>query len=130
MNRTNADDPQTQGPRGQEHGAHHRDPGYRGDSGAAGWRPIEMDRLREVGRNLGGQIDEQVHKRPYVVLGAAAGFGFVAGSILGSRLGQVLLAAGVGYVAKRVLGGELGIDRIQAGIEKLTGEAERRSGRS
>ena len=62
----------------------------------------EIARLREVGRNLGGQIDEQVRKRPYVGLGAAAGVGFVAGSLLGSRLGQVLLAAGIGYAAKRV----------------------------
>ncbi len=133
MNRTNADDPQPpHAPgreRGQEHASRRPDSGYRADSSSAR-RPIEMDRLREVGRNLGGQIDEQVRKRPYAVLGAAVGFGFVAGSILGSRLGQVLLAAGVGYAAKRVLGGEFGIDRIQAGLEKLTSDTERRSGRT
>jgi hypothetical protein len=133
MNRTNADDPQPpHAPgreRGQEQAGRRPDPGYRADSSSAR-PPIEMDRLREVGRNLGGQIDEQVRKRPYAVLGAAVGFGFVAGSILGSRLGQVLLAAGVGYAAKRVLGGEFGIDRIQAGLEKLTSDTERRSGRT
>jgi len=134
MNRPNADDPQQQPPRGQERaqepGSRRSEPGYRAGASAAPWHPIEMDRLREVGRNLGGQIDEQVRKRPYAVLGAAAGFGFVAGSILGSRLGQVLLAAGIGYAAKRVLGGDFSIERVQAELEKLTAEADRRSGRS
>jgi ElaB/YqjD/DUF883 family membrane-anchored ribosome-binding protein len=132
MNRPIADDPQPQAPReqAQAHGGQRPDAGHRSNSDVAARRPLEMDRLREVGRNLGGQIDEQVRKRPYVVLGAAAGFGFVAGSVLGSRLGQVLLAAGLGYAAKRVLGGDFGIERIQAEIEKLTGEAERRSGRA
>jgi hypothetical protein len=133
MNRPNADDSQPQDPReerAQAHSGRHPEPGYRSDSNAAARRPIELDRLREVGRNLGNQIDEQVRKRPYAALGAAAGFGFVAGSILGSRLGQMLLAAGIGYAAKRVLGGDFSLDRIQAEIEKLTGEAERRTGRA
>ncbi|HTB79198.1 MAG TPA: hypothetical protein VK762_38405 [Polyangiaceae bacterium] len=133
MNRPNADDSQPQAPReerAQAHSGRHPEGGYRPDSSAAARRPIELDRLREVGRNLGNQIDEQVRKRPYAVLGAAAGFGFVAGSILGSRLGQMLLAAGVGYAAKRVLGGDFGIERLQAELEKLTGEAERRTGRT
>jgi ElaB/YqjD/DUF883 family membrane-anchored ribosome-binding protein len=82
----------------------------------------EMARLRAAGRNLGAQLDEQVRKRPYVVIGAAAGLGFVAGSLFGSRLGQVLLAAGMGYVAKNVLEGDLGIDRLQEGFERLVGE--------
>jgi ElaB/YqjD/DUF883 family membrane-anchored ribosome-binding protein len=134
MNRPNADDSQQQPPRGQERaqaqGGRRADAGSSADSSAAARRPMEIDRLREAGRNLGSQIDEQVRKRPYVMLGAAAGFGFVAGAVLGSRLGQVLLAAGVGYAAKRVLGGDFGIERIQAEIEKLAGEAERRSGRA
>lgn len=88
-------------------------------------RGIEMARLREVGRNLGAQIEEQVQKRPYVVLGAAAGIGFVAGSLFGSRLGQVLLAAGLGYVAKNVLSGDLDVERLQEGIEKLAHERAR-----
>lgn len=137
MNRTNFDDPQETS-RGQERGhersqaSARRETGHRSD--ASQKARAEVDRLREVGRNLGDQFDEQVHKRPYVVIGAAAGIGFVAGSILGSRLGQVLLAAGVGYAAKHVLGGEFGLDRLQAGIERLTGEfeakADRGSGRS
>jgi hypothetical protein len=134
MNRPIGDDAQQQPPgpreRGQEPGGRRTGVGYRAGSNAPPRLPIEFDRLREVGRNLGGQLDEQVRKRPYAVLGAAAGFGFVAGSILGSRLGQVLLAAGVGYAAKRLLGGEFDLDHIQAGLERLTSETERRSGRT
>lgn len=114
--------------RAQAHVGHA--PGHRSDPKTGGHHPLEVDRLREVGRNLAGQLEEQVRKRPYVVIGAAAGFGFMAGSLLGSRLGQVMLAAGLGYAAKRVLGDDFGIERIQAEIEKLTGEAERGSARS
>jgi ElaB/YqjD/DUF883 family membrane-anchored ribosome-binding protein len=83
---------------------------------------IEMDRLREVGRNIGSQLEEQVQKRPYVVIGAAAGIGFVAGSLFGSRLGQMLLAAGIGYLVKNVVNGDIGVDRIQERLERLTQE--------
>jgi|HubBroStandDraft_6_1064221.scaffolds.fasta_scaffold331761_2 hypothetical protein len=134
MNTPNADDPRPPPAPGrerwQEHGGRRPEQGLHAGTSSAPHRPIEMDRLREVGRNLSGQFDEQVRKRPYAVVGAAAGIGFVAGSILGSRLGQMLLAVGIGYAAKRVLGGEFGIDRLQAGLEKLTSDAERRSGRS
>jgi ElaB/YqjD/DUF883 family membrane-anchored ribosome-binding protein len=139
MDRTNIEDAQ-QPARAQERGPEKRAEiggrRARGDANPAQRRTLEMDRLREVGRNLGGQLDDQVKKRPYVVIGAAAGVGFVAGSILGSRLGQVLLAAGMGYLAKHVFAGDLGIDRIQAGLERLTGDVEtaaareRHSGRS
>jgi hypothetical protein len=87
-------------------------------------RALEMERLRAVGRNLGAQLGEQVQKRPYVVIGAAAGLGFVAGSLLGSRLGQMLLAAGIGYVAKNLAEGDIGVERIQERLEQLAGERE------
>ena len=83
---------------------------------------IDVARLREVGKNLGAQIEEQVQKRPYVVIGAAAGIGFVAGSLFGSRLGQMLLAAGLGYVAKNLLGGDIDVERLQEKLEEISGE--------
>jgi hypothetical protein len=83
---------------------------------------LDVSRLREVGRNLGEQIEEQVQKRPYVVIGAAAGIGFVAGSLFGSRLGQMLLAAGLGYVAKNLVGGDIDVERLQEKLEELSGE--------
>ena len=125
MNRTNIDDPQ---PRAQEYTSKRRgerSERARTDPETAQRRRIKLERLREVGRNLGTQLDEQVHKRPYAVLGAALGVGFMAGSVLGSRLGQVLLAAGLGYVAKHFLGADFNIDRIQASLEKMAADAER-----
>jgi hypothetical protein len=83
---------------------------------------LDVARLREVGKNLGEQIGEQVQKRPYVVIGAAAGIGFVAGSLFGSRLGQMLLAAGLGYVAKNLVGGDLDVERLREKLEELSGE--------
>lgn len=123
MNKSIIDEPQS---RAADHTAARRgERGARKDGDAGNRRRIPLDRLREVGRNLGTQFDEQVHKRPYAVLGAVLGAGFVAGSVFGSRLGQVLFAAGVGYVAKHYLGGDFGIDRIQASLERLATEAER-----
>jgi ElaB/YqjD/DUF883 family membrane-anchored ribosome-binding protein len=78
--------------------------------------------LVEAARNLAPQIDEQVHKRPYVIVGGAAALGFVAGSLLGSRFGQLVLALGLGYVARNVLGGEIDAASIEAGVGKFTGE--------
>jgi len=78
--------------------------------------------LAEVARNLGSQLDEQVHKRPYVLVGSAAVLGFVAGSLLGSRFGQLVLAVSLGYVARNVLGGEIDASSIQANVGKFTGE--------
>ena len=83
---------------------------------------LDVARLREVGKNLGAQIEEQVHKRPYVVIGAAAGIGFVAGSLFGSRLGQMLLAAGLGYVVKNLVEGNVDIERLREKLEEISGE--------
>ena len=130
MNRTNIDDPQ-QSHRAHEHAATRRtERAHTAEHDDEARLKTEIARLREAGRNLGEQIDEQVRKRPYVALGAAAGVGFVAGSLFGSRLGQVLLAAGIGYAAKHALGGDLGLglDRIHSALEKLTREAARSSG--
>jgi ElaB/YqjD/DUF883 family membrane-anchored ribosome-binding protein len=123
MNRTDVQE-RSQQPTGQEqrtstsgetatrHGSQSREAGRR----------LEMDRLRAAGKNLGTQLEEQVRKRPYVIIGAAAGAGFIAGSLLGSRLGQLLIAAGIGYAAREALEGGAGVDRIREGIEELTGE--------
>jgi ElaB/YqjD/DUF883 family membrane-anchored ribosome-binding protein len=119
MDRINADEQQLGQQAEERHEQRRRHIGERmrrgGREGA-----VELDRLREVGRNIGSQLEEQVQKRPYVVIGAAAGIGFVAGSLFGSRLGQVLLAAGIGYLVKNVASGDIGVERIQEGIERLT----------
>jgi hypothetical protein len=120
MNRTDIHE-RSQQPTGQGERTSTRSGGREPRSGER----VEMARLREAGRNLGAQLEEQARKRPYVVIGAAAGVGFVAGSLFGSRLGQLLLAAGIGYVAKNVLEGDIGMDRIQEGIERLAHERAR-----
>jgi hypothetical protein len=95
------------------------DPEQGGDG--AGRRRLEVDRLVAVSRNLGRQLEAQVRERPLVALGAAAGVGFVAGSLLGSRLGQIAIALGIGYLAKNLVNGEPGgVERlVERGIEKL-----------
>jgi hypothetical protein len=77
-----------------------------------------------AGRNLGIQIEEQVQKRPFVLLGAMAGVGFAAGSLFGSRLGQLVLAAGIGYCVRNAAGPDAGMGRVRAGLERLAGEAD------
>jgi hypothetical protein len=130
MNRTNIEEPHV-----RTHEPHETAGARRSErtgrtepaSGSSSRRRLRLERLGEVSRNLGSQLDEQVHKRPYAVLGAALGVGFAAGSVLGSRLGQVLLAAGLGYVAKHFLGPDFGIERIQATLERMAAEAERKA---
>jgi hypothetical protein len=114
MNRTDPEDPRraaTDDRFGQRRSGPPRD----------GHRRVDLGRWREVGKNLSGQIDEQVHKRPYVVVGAAVGVGFVAGSFLGSRLGQMLLAVGIGYAARSIMEGELTPEAVRARFEKIAG---------
>lgn len=122
MNRTNLEEPHR--PTAEHERPEERGGTRRKRSAEDGERrKLEIAKLREVTRNLGAQLEEQVGKRPYVVIGAAAGLGFMAGSLFGSRLGQVLLAAALGYAMKNAMGDELGVERIRAGLEKLTGEA-------
>ena len=64
---------------------------------------VALERLKEVGKNLGDQIEDQLRERPYVVLGVATGIGFIAGSVMGSRLGQMAVALAGGYLARNLL---------------------------
>jgi hypothetical protein len=127
MNPTDVDRSESQrisSSRQEREGSSRGEPGRRGREPDGGAARIDGARLREVGRRLGSEVEEQLRKRPYVVLGAAAGLGFTAGSLLGSRLGQMLLAAGLGYAIKNVLEDEAGMERIRAGLDRLTAEDE------
>jgi hypothetical protein len=125
MNRTDVQE-RSQQPTGQEQrtstGGETATATGQGSRSREAGRRLEMERLRAAGKNLGTQLEEQLRKRPYVIIGAAAGAGFIAGSLLGSRLGQLLIAAGIGYAAREALEGGTGVDRIREGIEQLTGE--------
>ena len=83
---------------------------------------VAMDRLKEVGRNLGDQIETQLRERPSVVIGVATGLGFVAGRLMGSRLGQIAVALAGGYLVRNVIthGGVGNV--VRDGIERLTDE--------
>jgi hypothetical protein len=87
-------------------------------------RSVDLARWIEVGRNVGAQMEEQVRKRPFVVLGATIGVGFAAGSVLGSRLGQWMVAAGIGYALRNMGSGTPTVERLRAGLERLAGEAD------
>ncbi|MGD0676732.1 MAG: hypothetical protein ABSC94_15065 [Polyangiaceae bacterium] len=119
MNRSNTEEAQsTSAHERKHHRDRHPESGYVDER-----RRAQVARLREVSVNLGQQIGDQVRKRPYAAIGAAAAVGFVAGSIFGSRPGQLVLACGLGYLARNALNGPAGVERIQAGLEKLAGEA-------
>ncbi len=77
-----------------------------------------------AGRNLGIQLEEQVQKRPFLLLGATVGVGFAAGSLFGSRLGQLVLAAGVGYCLRNAAGPDAAMGRVRAGLERLAADAD------
>jgi hypothetical protein len=122
MNRTSFDEQKDQETAQQESRA-----GRSGERGPRherheGGHAVDHARNREVGRNLGAQLGAQARKRPYVMLGAAAGIGFVAGSLFGSRLGQIAIAAGIGYVAKNMLEGEMDLESLRQNIERLAQE--------
>lgn len=75
--------------------------------------------VRSMARDLNAQLATQVREKPYAAIGLAAGAGFVAGSILGSRIAQLGVAAAAGYLARDVMqGSEVGselrrmVDRV------------------
>jgi hypothetical protein len=96
-----------------------------GDSGILGERSgLSLEKIRSVGQNLGEQIEEQLAERPYVVLGAVAGVGFVAGALVGSRLGQIAVAIAGGYLIRNAIRSQGGDVQklVKQGIDKLTSE--------
>jgi hypothetical protein len=64
---------------------------------------VDLRKYADEAKSLGRSLESQMTTRPYVVLGAVAGGAFVAGSLLGSRIGQLAIAIGVGYAATRLL---------------------------
>ncbi len=64
---------------------------------------VDIKKYLDDAKSMGKTLETQMSSRPYVVLGAVAGASFVAGSLLGSRIGQLAVAIGVGYAATRFL---------------------------
>jgi hypothetical protein len=53
--------------------------------------------IKDVSQDLGGFLAEQLERRPYAVLGVAAGFGWVLGGGLASRLTRTGLRLGARF---------------------------------
>ena len=69
----------------------------------------------QSGRAVARALDEQVEKRPYVVIAVAAGAAFGFGALMGSRVGRLLTALCASYVMKELVRGELG-QRVGAAV--------------
>jgi hypothetical protein len=95
-----------------------------GEREGEGIERLSLEKIRAAGRNIGEQLQQQLEERPYVVLGAVAGAGFVAGALVGSRLGQIAVAIGGGYLVRNLLRGQGGDVQklVKQGIDKLTSE--------
>ncbi len=111
---------QHEGTTPRDHGVHRSESARSADPRVPRRRKIDIARALEIGRNLGVQIEDQAKKRPFVIVGAAIGVGFVGGSLLGSRLGQMVLAAAIGYGLRNAVGGPT--DPIRTGLGRLAGE--------
>lgn len=64
---------------------------------------VDIKKYLDDAKSMGKNLESQMTTRPYVVLGAVAGVSFVAGSLLGSRIGQLAVAIGLGYAATHFL---------------------------
>ena len=85
---------------------------------------FDMDKVRETMRKLGTDAIEQTKAHPQIAVGVGVGIGFIAGSIFGTRLGQLACALGAGYVLKHALANGASLDSIQRSIEKLVNSAK------
>src|SRR5437762_7718190 len=55
---------------------------------------VDLRKYLDEAKSLGQRLETQMSSRPYVALGAVAGVSFLAGSLLGSRIGQLAVAIG------------------------------------
>jgi hypothetical protein len=81
----------------------------------------DMKRVLEAGRRIGNDAVGYTRRRPQLAIGVALGAGFVAGSIFGSRLGQVMMAGAAGYLIKHALLGDPALDQMRRTLERMVG---------
>jgi hypothetical protein len=86
----------------------------------------QIDQLARAAQNAREGIVEYVKERPIAALGIAAGAGFVAGCVLGSRVGRIALMVAAGSVAQDLLNESLG----EGGVKKLVTDELSRFARS
>lgn len=85
-----------------------------------------MKRLVETGRKIGNEAVGHARRRPQLAIGIALATGFVAGSVFGSRLGQVIVAAATGYLVKHALTGDQALEDLRRTLERIVDGASHR----
>lgn len=89
-----------------------------GSQGQRIMQRIDMDKLMETVRKLGADAIQQTKQHPQIAVGVGVGVGFIAGSLLGSRMGQMLCAVGLGYLIRHATVGN-NLEMIQRSLEKM-----------
>jgi hypothetical protein len=87
-------------------------------NGHAGAKKIPSEMLR-IGRDLPRTIRREMDERPAIVLATVAGTSFVAGAVLGSRIGRVLLATLIPIGAQYLMRTRLGPSMWQRIVEMI-----------
>jgi hypothetical protein len=80
-----------------------------------------------AGRSLPRKVKREMALRPEVLLATVGGASFLAGAVLGSRLGRALLAAAIPIGLERLISSEIAPKLVKYAKEMLgKEEAERR----
>lgn len=95
----------------------------------AGEAAAQLTKIKTAGMNVGDEIAAYAKKNPLAALAIAVGGGFVVGSVVGSRLGRVVLIAAAGKVAQAVIAGAFkgdGADPLVADEQRKPAKGSRR----
>jgi hypothetical protein len=79
-----------------------------------------------MGRSLPRKVKREMTLRPEILLVTVGGVSFLAGAVLGSRLGRALLAAAIPIGLERLVSSEVAPKLVKYAKDMLGKEAERR----
>ncbi len=71
-----------------------------------------------MGRGLGSRVQRDMETHPEALLVAVGGASFVAGAVLGSRLGRILLSAAIPLGLQHLVESEVG-PRLRSYVREL-----------
>jgi hypothetical protein len=91
--------------------------------GEASWNGLS-DVVR-MGRSLPHRVKKEMSLRPEMLLATVGGVSFLAGAVLGSRLGRALLAAAIPIALERLVSSEVAPKLVKYAKEMLETGAER-----
>lgn len=75
-------------------------------------------RVKRARRELMNRMQAEMRTRPEMTLATVGGVSFIAGALLGNRLGRAIMYAVVPYAISRVVKGQLG-PKLQEYIQEL-----------